>query len=86
MPSDVPPNPPEGSSASGDRFAGKPSPGLFDLLAMGLASALMVGIGLAAGLGIDVWLHSEPIGVICGLVVGLAAAVASTVHQVRNYL
>ena len=64
----------------------KPSPGIFDLLAMGLASALMIGIGLGAGVGIDAWLHSSPIATFIGLAVGITAAVGSTVRQVRRFL
>jgi F0F1-type ATP synthase assembly protein I len=64
----------------------KPSPGIFDLLAMGLASALMIGIGLGAGVGIDDWLNSSPIATFIGLAVGITAAVGSTVRQVRRFL
>jgi F0F1-type ATP synthase assembly protein I len=64
----------------------KPSPRPFDLMAMGLSSALMIGIGLGLGVVIDDWLHSSPIATILGLVFGITAAVTSTVHQVRKFL
>jgi F0F1-type ATP synthase assembly protein I len=64
----------------------KPSPRLWDLFSMGLASALMIGVGLGIGIGIDDWLHSSPIGTLCGLAFGIVAAIGSTVKQVRRYL
>ena len=64
----------------------KPSPGPFDLMAMGISSALMIGAGLGIGLGVDSWLGSSPIATFCGLVFGIASAVANTVHQVRRFL
>jgi F0F1-type ATP synthase assembly protein I len=64
----------------------KPSPGTFDLMAMGLSSALMIGLGLGIGVGIDDWLHSSPVATILGLAFGITAAVASTVHRVRKFL
>jgi len=64
----------------------KPSPRAFDLMAMGLASALMIGGGLGIGLGIDAWLHSSPIATLIGLAFGVVAAVGSTVRQIRRYL
>jgi F0F1-type ATP synthase assembly protein I len=64
----------------------KPSPRLFDLMTMGLASALMVGGGLGIGLGIDDWLHSSPVGTLLGLAFGVVAAVGATVRQLRRYL
>ena len=53
----------------------KPSPGVFDLLTMGMASALMIGAGLGIGLAIDDWLHSSPIATLVGLAVGITAAI-----------
>ncbi len=64
----------------------KPSPRVFDLLSIGLASALMIGIGLGVGVGIDAWLNSSPIATFVGLVLGITAAVGSTVRQVRRFL
>jgi F0F1-type ATP synthase assembly protein I len=64
----------------------KPSPRLFDLMTMGLASALMIGAGVGAGVGIDDWLHSSPIATFSGLAFGIVAAVGNTVYQVRRFL
>lgn len=64
----------------------KPPPRVFDLLAIGLASALMIGGALGIGLAIDAWLHSSPIATLIGLAVGIVAAVGSTVRQVRRFL
>ena len=64
----------------------KPPPRVFDLLAIGLASALMIGGALGIGLAIDAWLHSSPIATLIGLTVGIVAAVGSTVRQVRRFL
>lgn len=64
----------------------KPSPRPFDLMSMGLASAIMIGGGLGIGLGIDDWLHSSPIATLIGLAFGVVAAVGSTVRQVRRYM
>lgn len=64
----------------------KPSPGLFDLMAMGIASAIMIGAGLAAGVGIDDWLHSSPAATLVGLLVGLVAAIGNVVYQIRRFL
>lgn len=64
----------------------KPSPRLFDLMTMGLASALMIGAGVGAGVGIDDWLHSSPIATFAGLAFGIVAAVGNTVYQVRRLL
>ncbi len=64
----------------------KPSPGLFDLMAMGISSALMVGGGLGIGIGIDDWLHSSPVATFLGLALGVVAAIGATVRQARRYL
>ncbi|HUY21957.1 MAG TPA: AtpZ/AtpI family protein [Acidimicrobiales bacterium] len=65
---------------------GKPPPRVFDLMSIGLASALMIGGGLGIGLAIDAWIGSSPIATLTGLVVGIVAAVGSTVRQVRKFL
>ena len=64
----------------------KPPPRVFDLMAIGLASALMIGIALGIGLAIDAWLHTSPIATLIGLAFGIAAAVGSTVRQIRKLL
>jgi len=64
----------------------KPSPGPFDLMAIGLSSALMIGIGLGIGIGLDDWWHTSPIATFLGLAFGITAAVGSTVRWVRKFL
>lgn len=64
----------------------KPSPKALDLLAIGLASALLVGGGLAMGLLVDHWAGTSPIGVIVGLAIGVVCAVGSTVATIRKFL
>jgi F0F1-type ATP synthase assembly protein I len=55
-------------------------------MTIGLASALMIGIALGGGLAIDAWLHTSPIATLIGLAVGIAAAVGSTVRQIRKLM
>jgi len=55
-------------------------------MAMGLSSALMIGLGLGIGVGIDDWLHSSPVATLLGLAFGITAAVGSTVYRVRKFL
>jgi len=64
----------------------KPPPRAFDLMAIGVASALMIGVGLGLGLAVDAWLHSSPIGTLVGLAFGIVAAVGSTVRQIRRFM
>ena len=64
----------------------KQPPRAFDLLAIGLASAIMIGGALGIGVAVDAWLHSSPIGALVGLAVGIVAAVGATVRQVRRLL
>jgi len=64
----------------------KPPPRVFDLMAIGVASALMIGGGLGIGLALDAWWHSSPIATLVGLAFGIAAAVGSTVRQIRRLM
>ncbi|MGH9300525.1 MAG: hypothetical protein ACRD0I_00905 [Acidimicrobiales bacterium] len=64
----------------------KPSPRLFDLLSMGMASALSVGGGVGLGFLVDDWMGTSPAGTFCGLGLGVLMAVATTVRQARKYL
>ena len=64
----------------------KPSPTALDLMTIGLASALMVGIGLGLGLLVDSWANIAPFGVLGGLAVGLLCAVGATVATIRRFL
>jgi F0F1-type ATP synthase assembly protein I len=64
----------------------KGSPNWLDLMAMGLASAIMIGAGLGLGVWIDSELGSSPIASFIGLAFGIFCAVGSTVRQVRKFL
>jgi len=55
-------------------------------MAIGVASALMIGGGLGIGLALDAWWHSSPIATLVGLAFGIAAAVGSTVRQIRRLM
>jgi F0F1-type ATP synthase assembly protein I len=65
---------------------GNPSPSLMDLLSMGIASAVCIGLGLGAGLLVDNWLHTSPALTFVGLFLGVAAAIILTVRQVKKSL
>jgi F0F1-type ATP synthase assembly protein I len=62
------------------------SPGLMDLLSMGISAGLTIGVGLVAGLLADDWLHTSPALTFVGLALGVIAAVALMVRLVRRSL
>jgi F0F1-type ATP synthase assembly protein I len=64
----------------------KPTPGAFDLMALGLTMALLIGAGLGLGLLVDDWLHSSPVATFIGLGLGVTFAVIAVVEQARKYL
>jgi F0F1-type ATP synthase assembly protein I len=64
----------------------QPSPGAFDLIAMGLTMAIMVGGGLGVGLLVDGWLGSSPIATFVGLGLGVTFAGLALWERVRRYL
>jgi F0F1-type ATP synthase assembly protein I len=64
----------------------KPSPGLFDLLTMGLGVALVIGAGLLLGLLADGWFHTGPALTFVGLALGVALSVFFVIDQARKYL
>jgi F0F1-type ATP synthase assembly protein I len=74
------------ASGAGGEDGQKPSPGLLDLLAMGLSSALFIAAGVVSGVLLDDWVHTSPVFSFLGLALGVVAAIASTVRQVRKYL
>ena len=64
----------------------KPLPGAAAFLGMGTSAAVLVAVGVVLGLwGDNAW-HTSPILLMVGIVLGLAAAVASVVTQIRKYL
>jgi F0F1-type ATP synthase assembly protein I len=64
----------------------KRTPNWLDLMAMGLGSAVMIGVATALGVWIDSKLGSSPVATLIGLTFGVACAVASTVRQLRKFL
>ena len=51
---------------------------------MGLSAAVCVGIGVGLGLWVDGALHTAPAFLLVGLALGVAAAAASVVKQIRT--
>jgi ATP synthase protein I len=76
-------DPPDGGSGPGDP---KPLPGAAAFLGMGLSSAACVALGVFLGVWADRSWHTAPAFLVVGLVVGLVAAVAGVVAQIRQYL
>jgi hypothetical protein len=64
----------------------KPTPGLFDLLTMGVGMGVAVAIGLVAGLLADALLHTGPGLTFLGLALGVAGGVAFVVTRARKFL
>ena len=64
----------------------KPLPGAAAFLGMGLTAAVCVGIGIGLGLLADGAWHTAPALLLVGLFLGLVAAVAGVVKQIRQYL
>lgn len=62
-----------------------PLPSALALISLGTSIAACVGLGLWLGILADGALHSSPACMVVGLLLGVAAAVASTVAQVRRY-
>ena len=63
-----------------------PLPGAAAFLGMGISAAVCVGIGIGLGLLADNAWHTAPALLLVGLFLGLAAAAASVVKQIRQYL
>jgi F0F1-type ATP synthase assembly protein I len=53
---------------------------------LGTTAAGCVAVGVGGGIALDSWLHTSPLFLVVGLVLGVAAAVGSVVAQVRRYL
>jgi len=53
---------------------------------MGTSAAGCVAVGVVLGIVGDAQLHTSPLLLVIGLVIGLSAAVGSVVTQVRRYL
>jgi len=57
--------------------------GLGELLALGLLIGLCIAFGVMAGLAVDRWAGTAPVGVFGGFFVGLAAAVVQSARIIR---
>jgi F0F1-type ATP synthase assembly protein I len=57
-----------------------------DLLSIGIASAVALGVFFGAGLLLDSRLHTSPIFTFVGLFLGVVATIFLTVRQVRKSL
>jgi len=64
----------------------KPLPGALAFVGMGTSAAGCVAVGVVLGIVGDSQLHTSPLLLVIGLVIGLSAAVGSVVSQVRRYL
>jgi F0F1-type ATP synthase assembly protein I len=62
------------------------SPGLSDLLGMGLATAALLVVGAGLGWLVDASVGTTPVFLLVGILVGIAGAVGYTVRQFRRYL
>jgi len=63
----------------------KPSPRPFDLLTMGVGSALAIAAGLLAGLAADAWLRTGPVLTLVGLLLGVVRGIVFVVSRARKY-
>ena len=61
-------------------------PGAVAFLGMGLSAAVCVAIGVGLGLWADSAWHTAPALLIVGLLLGVGAAAAMVVGQIRRYL
>jgi ATP synthase protein I len=77
---------PEPEHAPDSSPAVRDLPGLAAFGALGLSIAITVGIGVGLGIWADDAFHTSPLFLVIGLVLGCAAATATTVSLVRRYL
>jgi F0F1-type ATP synthase assembly protein I len=64
----------------------KPLPGAMAFVGLGTTVAGCVAVCVGGGIALDAWLGTSPLFLVIGLVLGLAAAVATVVAQVRRFL
>lgn len=75
-----------GPGASSDHREPVVPPGAVEFLTLGLTvSVMLVGFG-ALGYLVDRWLGTSPWFTLAGLVLGITAAVLTTVSRVRRFL
>jgi F0F1-type ATP synthase assembly protein I len=79
------PEPPP-PSQPGAESAPAPLPSAVVFLGLGTAVAACVGLGVLLGVWLDGRVHSSPLFLVLGLLLGVCAAVATVVTQVRRFL
>jgi F0F1-type ATP synthase assembly protein I len=72
-------------SDQGGRREGTPSVAAA-FAALGTSIAICLALGVVLGIYLDRWWHASPAGLLVGVVLGTAAAVASVISLVRRYL
>jgi len=77
---------PDGPASPPERGQAKPLPSAYAFLGMGASAAGCVAVGVVLGLLADDWLSTSPWFFLLGLLLGLVAAVASVVAQIRRFL
>jgi F0F1-type ATP synthase assembly protein I len=75
-------HPPEPS----DGRPGRSLPGAAAFVALGTTVAGCVGVGVGLGIVADGRLHTSPVFLLVGLLLGAGAAVGTVVAQVRRFL
>jgi ATP synthase protein I len=80
----APETPPTQPPPSGQ--APKPLPSAAVFLGLGTAVAGCVGVGVLLGVWLDARVHTSPLFLVLGLVLGVASAVWTVVSQVRRFL
>lgn len=78
-----------GVSDQGDGRGEQPRPATpagAELIGLSAVIAVSVIVPLAVGLVLDGRLHSSPLGLLLGLVAGIAAAAVTVVNRLRKYL
>lgn len=78
------PEPPARQPGADPAPASLPSAAVF--LGLGTAVAACVGAGVLLGVWLDGRVHSSPLFLLLGLLLGVSAAVATVVTQVRRFL
>jgi F0F1-type ATP synthase assembly protein I len=62
------------------------APGAVEFLTLGLTLAVTIVVCGALGYLVDRWLGTSPIFTLVGVVLGIAAAVATAITRIRKYL
>jgi F0F1-type ATP synthase assembly protein I len=65
---------------------GRRTPGLLDLLALGVLNGAAVAVGLVLGWVVDSHAHTTPIFELVGLLLGVAGGIAATWARMKELL